>query len=949
MTDFQWVAESAPLPGFVIRATVVLATGIALAWLMRKRSAQVRHGLWTATLLLLLLLPALTFWAPQWEMPLLPVATRPAAEAEARGLPLTSPVTTEAEAMGLPSTSPGEFAAASASRAAATTPQRSEVTLTASESSDLAGKAAVVPTRDVAAAPATGPDPESASARHAKFDHGSMPPTGSASEPAAPRDVGPIVPSGPRAQLLLLWAIGSLGGLVSLAVGHLRFRTLVRRAHPIDDSLWIRDLRAVGSRLGLRREVRLLVSETAGTPMTGGFRKPVILLPASSATWEPERRTVVLMHEVVHVRRGDALRQLLSGIVLSLYWFHPLSWVASRLAAASREEACDERVLELGSRPSEYARHLMSLATETTSARLPVAALSMARQSPSRLERRIMAILRPRRARTSALVSGALLTVTGLLGLSAAIAHPVPREQAGAPAIRAHQPSSQEIGEENPAPAVAAADRQPEAQASGYTAEETAESAGRGPAKPEMEDGGNGKPGPDIGDGASITGAVDRGRSVVSDAPGIVTAGYDLAAPPPVDLQEMSCWPPSAGREETGDTVQGGTPVPAFNVGTVPIGVVWKGEDRFAVTSVERVLLCMRLHGEVHLGSGGIPTIAEDGWILLESEGEKLHRLILRPVTRPPGEVGIEHWWSVGHENRPFDERARQWRDGMLTVLRGLMEIDRIHHEKSALERRISQRLGAVPGLEDQAASDRGVVAGLQRQVAYHQSVVTDLLDEISYHQEVLSGMRGEIAYHRDVVSGMRAEIVMHRARVAAFQEVKATYEAEITAIIPRLKTASSSERESIDRSIKAWEERIKGIEAQISAYGLYGKVRKVEDWIKNYTLDRRVRTIEDQIAAYEDYAGLQKIDAEIAEETARLDEVTRRADQAVMARALRIRDTGKDAAAPAATEVEIARLDEIARLEQELRDLNADGLMEMIRQSVEQARKDLLELIRTL
>ena len=91
MTDFQWVAESAPLPGFVIRATVVLATGIALAWLMRKRSAQVRHCLWTVTLLLLLLLPALTLWAPQWEMPLLPVATRPAAEAEAMGLPDASP------------------------------------------------------------------------------------------------------------------------------------------------------------------------------------------------------------------------------------------------------------------------------------------------------------------------------------------------------------------------------------------------------------------------------------------------------------------------------------------------------------------------------------------------------------------------------------------------------------------------------------------------------------------------------------------------------------------------------------------------------------------------------------------------------------------------------------------------------------------------------------------
>lgn len=555
-----------------------------------------------------------------------------------------------------------------------------------------------------------------------------------------------------------------------------------------------------------------------------------------------------------------------------------------------------------------------------------------------------MAILRPRRPRTSALVSGALLTVTGLLGLSTAIAHPVPREQADAPAIQAHQPATQNIGEENPDAAVAA---QPEAQDFGSTGLETAESPGRRNDEQAVEDAGKGEPEPEIGDGTSLTGAVDRGRSAVSDSPGIVTAGYDVTVPPPVDLQEMNCWPPSEGREETGDPVPGSAKV--YNVRTVPIGIVREGEDQFAVTLVEDVQLCMRLHGEVDLGSSGIPTIAADGWILLESEGEKLHRLILRPVTGRTGEVGMEHWWSVGRENRPFDEPARQWRDGMLTVLRGLVEIDRIYHEKSELEGRISRRLGAVPGLEDQATPDRGVVAGLQRQVAYHQSVVADLLDEISYHQEVLSGMRGEIAYHRDVVSGMRAEIVMHRARVAAFHEVKAAYAAEITAIIPRLKTASSTERESIDRSIKAWEERIKGIDAQISAYALYGKVRKVEDRIKSYTLDRRVRTIEDRITAYEDYAGLQKIEMEIAEEAARLDEVSRRTEEAIMARALRIRDTGEDTAAPAGTDPEIARLDEIARLEQQLRDLDADGIMEMIRQEVDQARQDLLVLIRSL
>lgn len=903
MTGFQWVAESAPLPGFVIRATVVLALGIALAWLMRKRSAQIRHRLWTATLLVVLLLPGLALWAPQWEMPLLPVAARPAAEAEA---------------IGLPGPPPAELAAAPVSGAARTALQGSDIALTALESPDLdgKGKARVAPARDVGAWPASGPgerpatepDAKSAGARGTALERGPGPATVPASVPAARSGGRLLAASGPRAQLLLFWAIGCLGGLVSLAAGHLRFHTLVRRARLLEGPLWVSDMRAVGSRLGLRRDVRLLVSEAAGTPMTGGFRKPVILLPASSAAWGPERRRVVLMHELVHVRRRDALRQLLSGVVLALYWFHPLGWIACRLAAACREEACDERVLELGSRPSDYARHLVSLAAGTTSARLPVAALSMARQSRSRLERRIMAILRPRRPRTSALVSGAVLTVTGLLGLSAAIAHPVPREEPGIPS----------------------------------TPVETEEGPGRGAAKTGIGDTGNAASAPDIGDGVPLTGVSDRGRDTVSDSPDIVTAGGDLGAPRRADPQEVNCYPPSDAREDSGDPVPGSAP--AFRVRLVPIGIVRQGEDRFAGVGVDDVRLCMRLHGEVELGPGGVRSIAADGWILLESEGEKLHRLTLRP-----GEAGLEHEWTVGGESRPFDEVAREWRDGMLSVLRGKVEIDRIRGEESELEHRISGLLDRGSGTGSQAADGGGIVAGLQRQVAYRQSVVAGLLDEISYHQEVLAATRDEIAYHRSVVSGKRDEIAMHRGRVAAFQEVKSSYEAQITALIPRLKTADSTTREAIDRSIKNWEERIKEIEGQIEAYGLQGKVGKIEAWIGDYGLGAKVQSFERQISAYEQNAGFRQIEAAIAEETARLDEVTRRAEQAIRARDSRIRDTGQEIAGSTGQNAEVARLDEVARLEQQIRDLDADDKVEFWGQLIDDEVDKLLELIRRL
>lgn len=223
--------------------------------------------------------------------------------------------------------------------------------------------------------------------------------------------------------LLLIWAIGCGAALVSIGVGILRFQRLVGSAEPVGDPVWHRQLDAVQDELGFRRDVRLLLGGEAGTPMAGGLWQPIILLPASAADWSQAQLRMVLAHELVHVRRRDALRQLASRVVLAFYWFHPLSWVASRIAAARREEACDEEVLAVGPRPSEYAGHLLSLA-EGRAIRRPVLSLPMVQQ-PSRLERRIRAILNPHRARPRKLVTAVASTAVVVVGLVTSVATPI--------------------------------------------------------------------------------------------------------------------------------------------------------------------------------------------------------------------------------------------------------------------------------------------------------------------------------------------------------------------------------------------------------------------------------------------------------------------------------------------------------------------------------------------
>jgi len=160
---------------------------------------------------------------------------------------------------------------------------------------------------------------------------------------------------------------------------------------------------------------------------------------------------MVVSHELVHVRRRDALWRLVGGAVVALYWFHPLIWLASRLAAAARERSCDEEVLALGVRPSAYARHLFSLASEIAPGP-PVLSLPVV-QYPH-LESRIMSILKVHRPRFSRVRTYAALAVVGVVGTVAACARPVRMDPAASPTPQAETARLPQDPTDNAAPAV---------------------------------------------------------------------------------------------------------------------------------------------------------------------------------------------------------------------------------------------------------------------------------------------------------------------------------------------------------------------------------------------------------------------------------------------------------------------------------------------------------------
>src|SRR6185295_9790748 len=75
-------------------------------------------------------------------------------------------------------------------------------------------------------------------------------------------------------------------------------------------------------------------------------------------------------------------------------WFHPLAWSLDRAARSECEQACDDLVLDAGTRPSEYADHLLGIA-RLLPRRDPFGAVTLAMSRRSQLEGRLLSILHP--------------------------------------------------------------------------------------------------------------------------------------------------------------------------------------------------------------------------------------------------------------------------------------------------------------------------------------------------------------------------------------------------------------------------------------------------------------------------------------------------------------------------------------------------------------------------
>lgn len=139
--------------------------------------------------------------------------------------------------------------------------------------------------------------------------------------------------------LACIWIIGMLAMMIYTVVSCIKISKRLNEAMPLRDNVWICD--------------------RIDSPFIFGLVKPRIFLPSNMSE---DDMKFVIAHEKAHLKRRDHWWKPLGFMLLTVYWFNPVLWIAYILLCRDIELACDEKVIkEMGAEiKKDYSNALIN-------------------------------------------------------------------------------------------------------------------------------------------------------------------------------------------------------------------------------------------------------------------------------------------------------------------------------------------------------------------------------------------------------------------------------------------------------------------------------------------------------------------------------------------------------------------------------------------------------------
>ncbi len=127
---------------------------------------------------------------------------------------------------------------------------------------------------------------------------------------------------------------------------------------------WRLFIKKTASQLGIKKEIRIFLSEKVTTPLTIGFLTPIILIPVASINHlTTDQLEAVMLHELAHIKRYDYLVNMIISVIEISLFFNPFTQLLHKTICKERENSCDDWVLQFQYNAPAYAEALLRIAS----------------------------------------------------------------------------------------------------------------------------------------------------------------------------------------------------------------------------------------------------------------------------------------------------------------------------------------------------------------------------------------------------------------------------------------------------------------------------------------------------------------------------------------------------------------------------------------------------------
>jgi beta-lactamase regulating signal transducer with metallopeptidase domain len=233
-------------------------------------------------------------------------------------------------------------------------------------------------------------------------------------------DGASVAPAGPKPVWTLsfvarwLWLAGACGYFLLVGFQHRKLATWIRRQTPVATPRITALVEAAQAVVSVRGPLPVIVLDAKCAPAIFGHRQPRLLISQQAFDSLDDRGLrLVILHELIHIRRRDVLLNWAGIVAQGLHWFNPVVWFALKRWRAERELVCDAKVLSLLSVDDRhaYGGTLLKLVGHFSGTPLAASVTSMFHTKPE-IERRIIMIAQYQTASRLAIAIGGILVAT---------------------------------------------------------------------------------------------------------------------------------------------------------------------------------------------------------------------------------------------------------------------------------------------------------------------------------------------------------------------------------------------------------------------------------------------------------------------------------------------------------------------------------------------------------